>query len=79
MSERFRVELVALAADRFSGVPAAVRLRQLLKIAGRRLGLRAVSVQRLRDDPSQTERSEMAEAPADGGVDSGIDPAGVKL
>lgn len=48
MSERFTIELEALPAERFAEIPAEVRLRQVLKIALRRAGLRAVSVRRVR-------------------------------
>lgn len=41
---RIVVEFVAMDAKRFANVPAEVRLRQLLKVAGRRLGLRCTGV-----------------------------------
>lgn len=42
--QRFTIELVALPAERYAGVPADVRLRQLLKVALRRLGLKCAGV-----------------------------------
>jgi hypothetical protein len=61
---RYRLELEAQSND----VPAAVRLRGLLKYALRVCGLRAVSVEEV-----PTDRPASAEVAAAGGMVGGID------
>lgn len=69
---RIVVEFEALPAERFSGVPADVRLRQLLKVALRRLGLRCTGVR------SQLELHGLASSkdPADGAEAASRESAG---